>query len=253
MHYNVGILNVKEASAMSEYTIPVVPLDCDYFNLLPPRRLLEHFIDITLREQHRDGCGLEELAAELDAVWMISHARMEQKAPVSAGDVLIYRTEPRMEKRSCYFFFADVERSGEIVAHFECSYIPVYRVSRRILRLSQLTALWNTPPQPTVPSPLHRLHPHCEFLPCGSDEVRFSDCDLNRHMTSGAYVSLLCDALGFWSSETPRIMQHMQLDYSSEVYPGTELRFIRGEADGKQYVRGIKPDGKIAFTAECVF
>ena len=238
---------------MSEYTVNVGSLECDYFSLLSPRHLLEYFIEFTLEEQHRDGCGMDELAAEFDAVWMISHLRMEQTSPITVGDVLCYRTQPRMEKRSCYFFFADVMRGEEQVARFECSFIPVYRVSRRILRLSQLAPLWKVPPQATVPSPLHRLRPGCEFLPCGSDEVRYSDCDMNRHMTSGAYVSLVCDALGFWDSETPRIMQQMQVDYSSEVYPGTELRFIRGEAGGRQYVRGIKPDGKIAFTAECVF
>ena len=238
---------------MSEYTITVGTMECDFFAQLPPKRLLEYFLDCILTDTHRDGCGLSELKEQFDAVWMINHMRYTQSAPAHPDDVLTFRTSPRLEGRSCYFYNADILRGGELLAQVECSFIPVYRVSRRIMRLSLLAPLWKTPPHPEAPAPLHRLRPECEFVPCGTDEVRLSDCDKNHHMTSGGYMSLACDALGYWESETPRLMREMQVDFSSEVYAGTTLRFVRGEADGLRYVRGIKPDGKIAFTAECDF
>jgi len=48
-------------------------------------------------------------------------------------------------------------------------------------------------------------------------------------------------------------MKLMQVDYASEVLPGTLLQFERGAADDVKYVRGVKPDGKIAFTSKCIF
>ena len=45
----------------------------------------------------------------------------------------------------------------------------------------------------------------------------------------------------------------IQLDFASEVRPGTALRYERGEAVGVRYLRGVKPDGKIAFVAAAIF
>ena len=56
-------------------------------------------------------------------------------------------------------------------------------------------------------------------------------------MTSGAYLSLACDGLGFWESGEKRTMQMMQLDFASEVRPGTALRYERGESGGVRYLR----------------
>ena len=91
------------------------------------------------------------------------------------------------------------------------------------------------------------------LAPCGGDTVRFSDCDINGHMTSGAYMALACDALGLWEGDTPRYIRMIQLDFSSEVKPGTPLDFSRGEEFGLLYLRGTKPDGVVAFTAACVY
>ena len=238
---------------MSEYQFTAGNMECDYFFQLPPKRILERCLDATLTDQHRDGCGLAELKEHFDAVWMISHMRITQSDFINPDDVITIRTTPRMEKRSCYFYYADLFRGEEQVARWECTYIPVYRVGHHILRLNLLEPLWNTPPMETAPSTMHRLRPDCEFVPCGSDTVRRSDCDKNLHMTSGAYLSLTCDALGYWESETPRLMRSIQVDFSSEVYPGTLLQFERGEADGVRYLRGIKPDGVVAFSAACEF
>ena len=238
---------------MSEYRTIVGTMECDYFCQLPPKRILERCLDVTLTDLHRDGCGLAELKAVFDAVWMISHMRIEQSVPIVPDDELTFRTYPRVEGLGCYYLDADILRGGSIIAKFECSYIAVARVERHILRLSQLEPLWKTPPRAAVSAPLQRLRPECEFFPCGSDEVRLSDCDKNHHMTSGAYLSLVCDAAGYWESDAPRLMRSVQVDFSSEVHPGTTLRFLRGEADGFRYVRGVKPDDRIAFTAACAF
>ena len=57
----------------------------------------------------------------------------------------------------------------------------------------------------------------------------------------------------YWNGSDSRYMREMQMDFTSEVMPGTLLQYERGAQDGAKLVRGVKPDGKIAFTARCVY
>lgn len=238
---------------MSEYIKTVETMENDRFRQLPPKLILEHCLSCILTDMQEDGGSREALYEAAGAVWMLSHVQFTQKSPIVPGDELLLRISPRMEKRSCYLYDAEILRGTETVVVLQATFVPVNKSSRHIVRIGQLTGIWKTPPREARASTMHRLRPDCVFSPCGSDEVRFSDCDCNGHMTSGAYLSLACNALGFWESDVPRFMKMMQVDYSSEVYPGTLLRFEHGELNGVRYVRGVKPDGKIAFTAACEF
>jgi acyl-ACP thioesterase len=184
---------------------------------------------------------------------MASHARIFQYAPIGNGDYLTYRTFPRVIEGNRYIYYVEIYRGDELVVRFDASYIPVDKKERHVLRIAQVEPLWKTPSRAAVSRNLRRLRPDCAFTPCGSDTVRCSDCDFNGHMTSGAYMALVCDALGLWESEKPRYIRMIQLDFSSEVRPGTLLEFSRGEEFGLLYLRGTKPDGTVAFTAACVY
>lgn len=238
---------------MSEYIKTVEMMECDRFGLLPPKQILEHCLSVTVADAERDGCGRAALYEACGAVWMISHMRIVQYVPVRPYEELVYRTFPRIEDGNRYIYSVEIFRGDECVIRFDTSYIPVDKAERRIIRLSRLASLWKTPARSADAPTLHSLRPTCDFSPCGSDTVRLSDCDSNGHMTSGAYLSLVCNAVGFWESETPRLMRMMQVDFSREVLPETRLCFERGEADGLRYVRGISSDGKTAFTAVCDF
>ena len=238
---------------MAEYIQRVEIMECDYYYQLPPKQLLEHCLSLTLLDMRQDGCGPEAILERLNAVWMISHMRYTQSAPIMHDDLLTYRSFPRTTERGRYRQHVDILRDGKKLVDFDTSYIPVHREARHILRLNQLEPMWTVPPEACDAPPLLSIRPECEFVPCGGDTVRLSDCDKNHHMTSGAYLSMVCNALDFWESESPRYMRFMQVDFSSEVRPGTALEFFRGESWFLHYVRGVKPDGKIAFTAACEF
>jgi len=238
---------------MSEYTKMVENMECDLFHLLPPKQILEHCMSMTLIDMKADGCDGDALEAALGAVWMASHARIFQYSPIRSGDYLTYRTFPRVIEGNRYIYYVEIYRGDELVVRFDASYIPVDKVQRRVLRIAQVEPLWKTPSREAESRRLGRLRPDVDFVPCGGDSVRYSDCDMNGHMTSGAYMALVCDKVGLWESEKPRYMRMIQLDFSSEVRPGTRLEFTRGEKNGLIYLRGTKPDGVLAFTAACVY
>ena len=243
----------KAGITMQDIIRTVEIMECDFHRTLPPKQILEHSLSAILVGIRENGADRDSLYSACGAVWMITHMRFSQSGIIVPGDTLRFHIGPRMIESGRYLFHADVFRGEEQVIQFACSLVPVHKQERHIVRLSLVEPIWKTPPASGDMKQLHRLRTPCEFSPCGNDTIRMSDCDINHHMTSGAYLSLACDALDYWDGPPERYMKMMQIDYSSEVLPGTLLSFERGEADGAKFVRGVKPDGKIAFTAECRF
>lgn len=240
---------------MGVYRKTVEIMECDYHRTLPPRLVLEHTLSAILLEMRAAGADRDRLFAQCGAVWMISHMRFYQTAPIYPEDELEFRISPRVIEGAHYVFRVTVHRRGETVIRLDTSFIPVDKAERHVVRLSLVEPIWYTAPRVSEAcDPIRRLRDVCEFRDCTyRDTVRMSDCDCNHHLTSSAYLSLACNALDFWSGSEERWMKMMQIDYASEVRPGTELRFAVGEADDARFVRGYKPDGTVAFTAKCVF
>ena len=237
---------------MSEYNIRILPMEGDYNRVLPPATILKQALNCSLEDINRDGCPLEKLTEKLGAVWMISRMRIYQYAQINVWDVLRYHTYPRVIENGRYIFYIEVFRGEELVVRFDTVFIPVYKQARHIVPVELVEPLWNTPPREAESKFLTRLNMDCEYTPGGRQTVRMSDCDCNRHLTSPGYLSLVCDELKFWGDEE-HMMQFVQIDYVSEIHPGTEIHFETGERDGMKLLRGYKPDGKLAFSAGCIF
>ena len=130
---------------MSEYTMIVENMECDLYRQLPPKQILEHCISMTLIDMKADGCDGPALESGCGAVWMASHARIFQYAPIVSGDALTYRTFPRVIEGNRYIYYVEIRRGDELVVRFDASYIPVDRETRHVLRLSEVEPLWRTP------------------------------------------------------------------------------------------------------------
>lgn len=238
---------------MSEYSRSVEVMECDFNRHMPPSQILSHCLSITQIDIVRDGCAREILLRELGAVWMISNMRIYQYDNLRPGDMITYRTFPRVIEKNKYIYYVEIYRDGELVIRFDTCYIPVHFEKRKIVPLTEVEPLWNTPPRNAVSRCLTRVRPSCGFTPCGSDTVRLSDCDSNGHMTSAAYLDMACNVLDFWNGDRERLMKMMQVDFHSEVRPGTQISFRIGEEGATRYMQGVKPDGAVAFTASCIF
>ena len=108
---------------MSEYSFEVQTMECDYFRQLSPQGVLVYMLSSTLIDIHRDGCGREVIYPKLGAVWMISHMRFYQYAPIYCMDKINVRTFPRVIERGRYVFYAEAYRDGELVIRFDTSYL----------------------------------------------------------------------------------------------------------------------------------
>lgn len=237
---------------MSDYNREVFPMEGDYNRVQPPSAILRESLDCILEDIKRDGCDRSVIYPALGAVWMISRMRFYQYSQLKVGDVARFHTYPRVIENRRYIFYVEIFRGDELVIRFDTVFIPVNDKERKVMDLQLLEPLWKTPPRTAQSKYLVRLDMDCDFQPGGKQTVRYSDCDCNHHLTSPGYLSLVCDELKFWEGE-PKLMQFMQIDYASEVRPGTEISFETGERNGAKLLRGLKPDGKLAFSAMCIF
>ena len=242
-----------EAEAeMSEYSRTVYPMECDYNRFLPPSAILRQALDYILEDIKRDGCDRSVIYPKCGAVWMISRMRFYQYRNITAGEVISYHTFPRVIENGHYIFYVEIFCADELVVRFDTVFIPVNAAERKVMSVERLEPLWTAPPRQAQSKYLVRLDMDCEYVKGGKQTVRLSDCDSNRHLTSPGYLALICDELRFWGGE-PQLMEFMQVDYASEVMPGTELSFEVGERGGDRLIRGYKPDGKLAFSSMCRF
>lgn len=238
---------------MTERIRRLTVTDCDYYGNLPPKTLMEECLSTGYSDLCADGLSFAELYNAAGAVWMLAHFHFIQLAPSHPGDRLHFSTRPRYQVNGRYVYQVDADCGDAPRIASECSFIPVRKAERHILRLNAVEQISRHPTPVNESGRPPRLRPDCSFTDCGRDTVRLSDTDLNQHMTSGVYFALACNYVGFWEQPDPVYMKEMQVDFLSEVRAGTELCFQRGEANGVRYVRGRKPDGRIAFYAACRF
>jgi acyl-ACP thioesterase len=237
---------------MTEHVITITPMESDYNRYLSPASVLKHSLDCVLQDIRRDGCDRDVIYKHLGAVWMISRMRTYQYSQIKMWDVINFHTFPRVIENGRYIFYVEAFRNKELVLRFDAVFIPVDDAKRKTMPVDVIEPLWKTPPRQAVSKQLVRMDMECRYHPAGKQTVRYSDCDGNRHLTSPEYLALVCDELQFWGEEA-RLMKFVQIDFASEVMPGMEISFERGDRDGEKLLRGYKPDGKLAFSATCVF
>jgi len=237
---------------MTEHKVLITPMECDYNRVLPPATILRQSLNSVLCDIRRDGCDRDVIYAACGAVWMISRMRIYQYKQIEVWDTISYHTYPRVIENGRYIFYVEGFRGDELMLRFDSVFMPVNAEKRKSMDIEEIEPMWKTPPRQAQSKFLTRMDMECDYKPAGTQIVRYSDCDGNGHLTSPAYLYLTCDELGFWGGEE-RMMRFVQIDYASEIMPGTEVRFEKGEKDGAKLLRGYKSDGRLAFSARCEF
>ena len=228
-------------------------MECDWYRHMPPSVILSHCLSMMQCDFVNSGIGRTVIRSNHGAVWMISSMSIRQYKSLCVGDTIKYVTYPRIIDGKKYVFRIDIYRDEEMLVEFATNFMAVEESSRKIVPVEVLEQHWTSPPEYAAERYLQSIKPEVEFLDAGGDTVRMSDCDSNGHMTSGAYLSLVCDALGYWGREEGTMMRFMQVDFRSEVHPGDYIKYECCNYEGIKYMRGLKDEDKIAFIAKCDF
>lgn len=79
-------------------------------------------------------------------------------------------------------------------------------------------------------------------------EVRYSECDLNRHMNTGRYIDHICETLGYWTGEH-KIMSRLRIEFARECLPGDILSIYVKQTPRGWYVKGVRNEAEVSFKA----
>ena len=77
--------------------------------------------------------------------------------------------------------------------------------------------------------------------PAGSHVPLFSEVDTNRHVNNCYYTQWAVDALPY-DYLAEHALKGLEINYYSEVYPGSEVNFQLGREGDTWYFRGLSPD-----------
>lgn len=236
---------------MTGYPYEIRPLETDIFDNVPPSHMIRACLYGNMRQSEAEGLPSERLYDELGAVWMLARLKLLQLAPLHTGDCPELRVTSRAIDGGTYIRCVDVWLNGRSAARAELVYIVVRLADRHILRPAAVEEMWQNP-RPLYEAPvIRRLRSPKELEDLGAVTVRYCDCDKNGHFSSPNYANLVCDAVGYWSGR-PKLMESLQIDFSSEVKPLGSLRLLKAAEGERHMVVGKKEDGVTAFLAECL-
>ncbi len=231
-----------------DYTIH--PSDTDMFDFAPPAALLHQALYSTMLRAEYDGLPAHALLEKLNAVWMLAAMRLELRRPIHPLETVRFSVSSRLLAGGTYTRRIQLDIGEEQVGDAFMNFIVVEKDARRIVRPKVLEEIWQLPMEQVDFQRLRRLRPPENWQEAGTVAIRCSDCDANGHLYSMNYASLACDCAQYWEGER-KFMRAIQVDFSSEVRPGTLLQMERETVDGVVYIRGVKPEGATAFYAAC--
>ena len=234
---------------MNGYPYEIRTWETDLFKTVPPSGLLKACVHGNTQQSEIEGLSAEKFRKDLDAVWMIAGARLRQSEPIYERDMLEVRVDSRGIEGCSYVRPIEVYKAGHKIAQVKLVYIAVRTDDRCILRPSAVEECWKNP-RPLSKSEVYRKLKALPFAEsAGSVTVRRSDCDLNGHLSAFNYLTIVCEALGYWEGE-PKLAEFIQIDFRSELLPGETVSLKKARSGGVDMLRGVKENGITAFAAE---
>jgi len=223
--------------------------DADAFGHLAPAALAGYLQEAAGRSADGLGFGLAELVRR-GATWVLARERVELDQPVRMGEVLEVETWPSGLDRLAALRDFRLWRDGVEVGRALTTWFAIDLATRKPLRPAELLpeALHAQPPhvlplaEPPLP-PLEAAEVERRF------QVRFSDIDVNAHVTNSSYVAWALEAIDEPTWRRQRVSaldvqflaecgRDVYVRARSAVQPdGARLHEVAREADGKALAR----------------
>jgi len=231
---------------MSGFEHVIRPFEADIFGLAPPSMLLRLGVDAFIGQMMGESAEREKKRRELNAVWMLAMLSLEQHKPAGIGDRLSVKAAPTFIDGATYICSIDFSRGEIPVASCQMAAMAVAKDTRRIILPRKLGDSSEKPGNIRATGPKW-LRISGDMEPMGTYRVRYRDCDLNGHLSAPNYADIVCEYAGYWKGG-PKLMSFLQIDFSSECLPEEAVTLGCRQEGDRAYVRGIKPDGSLAFT-----
>jgi len=191
-----------ETRAASISVFPVRNFDIDAYGYLSPARIAGYFQQAASESADALGFGLTDLNRR-GLTWVVVRQQWELDEALMLGDALCIETWPSGIERWTALRDFRLLKEGREVGRAVTSWLVLDMTSRRPVRPSEILSEMFHPQglhvvQPAA-GPIAVLNAHSEQRRFG---VRYSDIDVNHHVTNASYVGWAIDAIGAstWSN-----------------------------------------------------
>jgi len=225
--------------------------EMDYQGHYPPsamHRLINGGYFGTMRDH---GLPYPAIRAKMNATHMVGMTDLHIFKPIQvlndAQSVELYSL-PLMRTKGVFMARVFVVLHGEVLAMLNQVSMIVGLDTRRVLPTEYVCEQMNVDVMKTTMSAPRRLQLPEDMELVREVQVRYSECDLNRHMNTGRYIDHICETLGYWDGKH-KIMNRLRIEFDSECIPGDVLGiYVKPTARG-WYVKGIKNHQQLSFKA----
>lgn len=207
-------------------------------------RLFAYFLEAAWNHAEALGFGFTHLQKQRK-FWVLSRSRCEMEKYPRWGEEVTLRTWPRgFEGAIAFREFELLDADGARFGAGTSSWLVVDAVSKRPQRMHKVfpdrASLTGSP---ALGRDAEKLG---EAGPCESEVqliARYSDIDVNRHVTASRYVGWMLDSYptGFHGEHSMRVLD---VNYLNETLEGEQISLRTGRTDGLVYSHSLrKADG----------
>jgi len=238
-----------DAQHHETYTVSLS--DCDASGRLRPSSLLIHVQEAGERHAASYGLSRAELVAQ-GMFWVLYRQRVVMRSYPTFGDALRLTTWPGAVEGPVFPRYFCIERAdGTLVCEAVTSWVLVNLQTRRPLRPSMLVTPIPVCARP-APLPLPGMLRLENARAVEKRPVRYSDLDINGHMTNTRYIDWVCDLLDL-DALARRGLAEWQVNFIAEAKPGDLLELFLLEEGPETLVQGKRAsDGRTVFEARAV-
>ena len=155
---------------------------------------------------------------------------------------------PLMRTKGVFMARVFVIQDGEILAMLNQVSMIVSLENRRVLPTEYVCSEMGTEIMKSNITAPRRLQLPDDMEFASENVVRFSECDINRHLNAGKYIDQICETLGYWEGNL-KIMNRLRIEFDSECVPGDVLSIYKKKTKNGWYVKGIKNHESLSFKA----
>lgn len=241
-----------EAVYRNTYTIGYS--DVDFLKCLKCSKLFEYFQDTASEDVKRLGAGVDTLAEEYSAAWILTRIRVEFARTPELNESITVATWPHPPgKLEFERDFLVCGRDGDAIIRAASTWVLIDTKTRELKRSDYIRMEYpDFIAEHALDSQPGKLRPSGKPEPVYRKVVGYSDVDFNGHINNSRYIDYIMDCFPV-ESHRQYMLKAIEVNYIKEAFPGDTLllcREIPDDGDGTVYIEGVnEEDGKPCFKA----
>lgn len=225
--------------------------EMDYQKHLPPSAMLRVINGGYYGAMGKLGMRYVDISSKMNATHMNGMTDLHIFKPVQvfSGEqtVELYAT-PVTRTKGVFMARIYLLLQGEVIAMLDQVSMIVSMETHRVLPTEYVTQTMGCEVEQSPIGAPRRLQIPEDMELAREVQVRYSECDINRHMNTSRYIDHICETLGYWEGNL-KIMNRLRIEFNSECVPGDTLGIYVKQTDNGWYVKGMKNRETLSFKA----